>query len=225
MPDDTRSNDDGVEILGEDDEILEVMAVDDETGLPVTGPGYAAPGEPAAAEAPVAAGDAESERLRGELDHMRDVYLRKLAEFDNFRKRTEREREELHRTAGENLVRELIPVLDNFERALQHGEEADPGSFRQGVEMIARQLWDVLERQGMDRLDPLGQPFQPEFHEAVQRVEDDDREPGTVAAVLAKGYVFGGRLIRPAMVGVVVETVDAERPEGSASDGPGGGGS
>lgn len=225
MPDDTRANDDGVEILSEDDEILEVTAVDHDTGLPVSEPTHAGAGGPAAGDVPAAAGDAEARRLRGELDHMRDVYLRKLAEFDNFRKRTEREREELHRTAGENLVRELIPVLDNFERALQHAEDADPASFRQGVEMIAKQLWDVLERQGMDRLDPLGQPFQPEFHEAVQRIEDGGKQPGTVAAVLAKGYVFGGRLIRPAMVGVVVEAADAEESQGSAGDGPRGGGS
>jgi len=184
----------------DDDEILEVTAVDADTGQPVGGE----PSPSGDAEG----GDesrAEAERLRRDLDHLRDVYLRKLAEFDNFRKRTEREREELHRVAGENLVRELVPVLDNFERALQHREDTDPGSFRQGVEMIARQLWDVLERQGMERLDPSGQPFQPEYHEAVRRIEDPAQEPGTVAEVLAKGYLFGGRLVRPAMVGVVVE--------------------
>ncbi len=186
----------------EDDEILEVTAVDADTGMPVGG------GASGGASDADGGGDElrdEIDRLRQELDHMRDVYLRKLAEFDNYRKRTEREREELHRLAGENVVRELVPVLDNFERALQHREDTDPASFRQGVEMIARQLWDVLERQGMERLDPLGQQFQPEYHEAVQRIEDPAQAPGTVAEVLAKGYLFGGRLVRPAMVGVVVE--------------------
>lgn len=216
MPDRPRPDDDEIEILNGDDEILEVTAVDDETGLPVAEKAPPDAGEVAPAQDPAALA-AENARLRDELGHMRDVYLRKLAEFDNFRKRTEREREELHRTAGENVVRELIPVLDNFERALQHGDSTEPAAFRQGVEMIAKQLWDVLERQGMDRLDPLGQPFQPEFHEAVQRVEDGSGEPGTVASVLAKGYLFGGRLVRPAMVGVVVEPSRAE--PGAGGDG------
>ena len=178
----------------------------------------------AAAEGPARADEGlprENERLRAELDQLRDRYLRKLAEFDNFRKRTEREREELQRTAGEQIVRELVPVLDNFERALQHANESDAESFRQGVDMIARQLWEVLERQGLEVVDPTGKPFEPEFHEAVQRIEDGSHPPGTVVWVLAKGYLFGGRLLRPAMVGVAVEPVGpraaAGRDEGNGS--------
>jgi len=163
----------------------------------------------------------ENERLRAELDQLRDHYLRKLAEFDNFRKRTEREREEFQRTAGEKVVRELVPVLDNFERALTHAGESDSESFRQGVDMIARQLWEVLERQGLEVVDPTGKPFEPEYHEAVQRVEDPGHEPGTVVWVLAKGYLFGGRLLRPAMVGVAVEPIgprtDPRGDEGNGS--------
>jgi len=154
----------------------------------------------------------EIERLESELDELRDIHLRKLAEFDNFRKRTERERVEIKRHANEDLVRELLPVLDNFERALEHGSEADSGAFHEGVEMIAKQLWDTLERQGVEIVDPMGQKFSPEFHEAVHRVEDESMDPGTIASVLAKGYLFNGRLVRPAMVGVVAEapkTVDA----------------
>lgn len=147
----------------------------------------------------------EIERLESELDELRDIHLRKLAEFDNFRKRTDRERVEIKRHANEELLRELLPVLDNFERALEHSSEAGNGAFREGVEMIARQLWDTLERQGIQVVDPMGQPFSPEYHEAVHRVEDSDLEPGTVASVLAKGYVCHGRLIRPAMVGVVAD--------------------
>jgi molecular chaperone GrpE len=147
----------------------------------------------------------ENERLAAEYEHLREMYLRKLAEFDNFRKRTEREKKDLEQSAAVGLVREIIPVLDNFERALQHQSETDPNAFRQGVEMIAKQLWDTLERSGLEMVDPAGQPFEPEFHEAVQRVEDTDLEPGTVAWVLAKGYFFCGRLVRPAMVGVAVE--------------------
>jgi len=159
---------------------------------------------------------AEVDHLKAELDQVRDIYLRKLAEFDNFRKRVEREREEGQRTATEELVRNLLPVLDNFERALEHAED-DSGSFHQGVEMIAKQFWDVLERTGVAVVDPLGQPFDPELHEAVQRVEDSERDPGTVASVMLKGFTVGDRLVRPAMVGVVVA------PETGGNDSRGGG--
>ncbi len=112
------------------------------------------------------------------------------------------------RLAGvEEMVRELLPVLDNFERALQHAED-DSGAFQQGVEMIAKQLWDTLERRGVREVNPVGQPFDPGLHEAVQRVEDGQHPPGTVAWVMLKGYTMGDRLVRPAMVGVAVEPGD-----------------
>jgi len=158
----------------------------------------------------------EVERLKTELDHVRDVYLRKLAEFDNYRKRTERERYDLMQTAGEDLVKELLPVLDNFERALEHGEEDDSGAFRQGVEMIARQLRDTLERKGVVEVNPVGQPFDPELHEAVQRVETTDHAPGIVVWVMLKGYTYAERLLRPAMVGVAVEPHGDQDAGGSA---------
>jgi molecular chaperone GrpE len=127
-------------------------------------------------EVPGETHEAEAEHLKTELDHVRDIYLRKLAEFDNFRKRVDREREE-HRLAGvEDMVRDLLPVLDNFERALQHAED-DSGAFLQGVEMIAKQLWDTLEGRGVREVNPI----------------------------VLKGYTMGDRLIRPAMVGVAVE--------------------
>lgn len=150
------------------------------------------------------------EQLQSELDQLRELYLRKLAEFDNYRKRTERERVELHRTAGESVVRDLLPVIDNFERALVHGDEMDSKGFREGVEMISKQLFDVLERQGLAPIEPVGEEFKPEYHEAVQRVEDSEQEVGTVVSVLVKGYFFGGKLIRPAMVAVAVEPASEE---------------
>ena len=162
---------------------------------------------------PGATDEEDAQQLRAELDQLRDVYLRKLAEFDNFRKRVERERED-NRLAGiEEMVRELLPVLDNFERALQHAED-DSGAFLQGVEMIAKQLRDTLERRGVAEIDPVGQPFDPEIHEAVQRVEDGQHPPGTVAWVMLKGYLLGDRLVRPAMVGVAVEPGDDANDEG-----------
>lgn len=153
------------------------------------------------------AGEATDEdkvaKLQGELDQVRDVYLRKLAEFDNFRKRVEREREESRRLGAEDFIRDLLPVIDNFERAMQHTND-ESGAFRQGVEMIAKQLGDTLARRGVVEINPIGQIFDPERHEAVQRVEDPNQPPGTVSVVMAKGYMAGDRLLRPALVGVTV---------------------
>jgi molecular chaperone GrpE len=199
MHDEKRISDD---TIGPDDEIELIFDADDDAAAAVESETEASGVTPASPETEL---QVEVDRLKDELEHLREMYLRKLAEFDNFRKRTDREREELNRVAGENLVRELIPALDNFERALQHASDTDPVAFRQGVEMIAKQLWETLQRQGLETLDPVGQPFQPEYHEAIQRVDDTEKEPGTVVWVLAKGYLFGGRLLRPAMVGVAVE--------------------
>jgi molecular chaperone GrpE len=166
--------------------------------------------------------DNDADLLRAEVERMREMYLRKLAEFDNFRKRTERERDELKQIAAEDLIREMLPVIDNFERALQHAGNGDPDSFRQGVEMISRQLVDLLQKAGLESLDPQGGRFDPELHEAVDRVENSEHEPGTVVTVLVKGYTLGGRLVRPAMVSVAVGATtpgESARPEtGSASD-------
>lgn len=169
--------------------------------------------EPERPSAPVEATPAEGadgdelRRVKAEIDHLREMYLRKLAEFDNYRKRIDRERQELRRTAAEGLVSELLPVLDNFERAVQHAEESEPAAFREGVAMIARQFADILQRSGLETIDPTGQRFDPELHEAVQRIEGSEYAPGSIVGVFSRGYLFGGRLIRPAMVAVAVEPV------------------
>lgn len=142
-------------------------------------------------------------KLQEEIDHLREMYLRKLAEFDNFRKRIERERIEREKTAGGDVIRDLVPVIDNFERALGHASESSHEALEQGVGMIAKQLLEVLEKRGLEIFDPTGEVFDPESHEAIQRVDDSNLPPGTVAWVLVKGFRFGGRLLRPAMVGVV----------------------
>ena len=169
--------------------------------------------EPERPSAPVEAAPAggadgdELRRVKAEIDHLREMYLRKLAEFDNYRKRIDRERQELRRMAAEGLVSELLPVLDNFERAVQHAEESEPAAFREGVAMIARQFADILQRSGLETIDPTGQRFDPELHEAVQRIEGSEYAPGSIVGVFSRGYLFGGRLIRPAMVAVAVEPV------------------
>lgn len=184
-------------------------------GLELVGAG---PEQEDARPEPGSGGGDNVDRMREELESFRELYLRKLAEFDNFRKRVERERDEVRINAAADVVRELVPVMDNFDRALEHAE-ADPQTLRQGVEMIARQLWDSLTRQGLEVLDPLGQPFDPEFHEAVQRVEDPAHEPGTVVQVLGKGYLFRGRLVRPAMVAVAVEPQPRQPEEQPPAEG------
>lgn len=188
--------------------------------------------EPESYSAPVEAAPAgavdsdEQQRLKAEIDHLREMYLRKLAEFDNYRKRIDRERQELRRTAAEGLVGELLPVLDNFERAIQHAEESEPAAFREGVAMIARQFADILQRSGLETIDPTGQRFDPELHEAVQRIEGSEYAPGTIVGVFSRGYLYGGRLIRPAMVAVAVEPVsplgDGSRGQGVGADQGGG---
>jgi molecular chaperone GrpE len=197
-----------IEFIDQDDE-----AEDTEGGAP------AATSE--GAEQPVAEGG-DGDLLEAEVERMREMYLRKLAEFDNFRKRTERERDELKNLATEDLIRELLPVIDNFDRAIQHAGDSDPESFRQGVEMISRQLVDLLQKEGLEELDPKGGRFDPEVHEAVDRVENSEDEPGTVVSVLVKGYTLRGRLVRPAMVSVAVGPVtpsgSAESETGSATD-------
>ncbi|PWB78421.1 MAG: nucleotide exchange factor GrpE [Holophagae bacterium] len=202
-----------------DDKIeIEFVDVDEEEPVPHPAPVEVAPAEQA--------GDEEIRRLKAEVDHLREMYLRKLAEFDNYRKRVDRERQELRRTAAEGLIGELLPVLDNFERAVQHAEESEPAAFREGVAMIARQFSEILQRGGLETIDPTGQRFDPELHEAVQRIEGSEFPTGSVVGVFSKGYLFGGRLIRPAMVAVAVEPVsplgDGSRSRGVEADEGGG---
>jgi molecular chaperone GrpE len=139
------------------------------------------------------------------LDEKTDRYLRAMADLDNQRKRAQREREEYIRYANEALLRELLPVLDNFDRAVgaaRAGSEAQ--TLRAGVELIQRELLKVLEKFGVTPYSALGQPFDPERHEAVQRVIKPDAPDMTVIEEVQRGYVLNGRVLRPAMVVVAV---------------------
>ncbi|MFC5532101.1 nucleotide exchange factor GrpE [Cohnella yongneupensis] len=130
-------------------------------------------------------------------------YLRAQADFDNFRRRTMKEKEELAQYATSKLVGQLLPVLDNFERALAaNGEGAQSDSFAKGVDMIYRQLSQVLEAEGLKPMDAVGQPFDPEHHQAIMQVESDEYEEGTVVEVIQSGYWLKDKVIRPAMVKV-----------------------
>jgi molecular chaperone GrpE len=144
--------------------------------------------------------DAET-TLKAEIARLKDQLLRTLADFDNFRKRTRREIADAERVAREDLLRELLPVFDNLERASQHADAAtDIQSLADGIQLVMRQFLDTLAKLGVERVVTVGQPFDPAVHEAVQQVESADLPPGCVAQELLAGYHVGDRLIRPAMV-------------------------
>lgn len=145
---------------------------------------------------------AEQSAAAPETAEMKDRYLRTLADFDNFRKRAEREKTEFFKYALAGLLRELLPVLDNFDRALDHAEEGD--DFHRGVLLIYKQLFDVLKKHGLRPIDEAGVPFDPKIHEAVVREENPSVPSHTVVAVLQRGYFIHDRLLRPAMVKVAV---------------------
>jgi molecular chaperone GrpE len=141
-------------------------------------------------------------KLEEEKKALFDQFLRRQADFENFRKRTERERQEERQTAGAELVTALLPVLDAFERALAH-----PGAdeeYRKGIELIYKQLSDALVREGLKPVAALGQTFDPFLHHAVERVETTDHNDQEVLAELQRGYTFRERLLRPALVRVAV---------------------
>jgi molecular chaperone GrpE len=138
-----------------------------------------------------------------EAEEHRDRYLRAAAEFDNARKRAARERDEYTRYANESLLRELLPVLDNFERALQSSRnEPTAAAVTAGVELIQRELLRVLEKFGVTSFTSVGQPFDPEKHEAIARVPARGHDEGTVVDETARGYLLNGRVLRPSMVTV-----------------------
>lgn len=155
----------------------------------------AAAGEP---DPPPAAAAAEA--VEQDLREFRDRYLRTLADFENFRKRSEREKADYFKYAMAGVIKELLPVLDNFDRALEHAEEGD--DFHRGVSLIYKQLFDVLKRHGLRIVDEAGLRFDPNIHEAVVTEEDPSVPSHTVVAVLQKGYFLHDRLLRPAMVKV-----------------------
>jgi molecular chaperone GrpE len=156
-----------------------------------------------AADADAAPAAAEIESLRRELQDKQDRLLRALAETDNVRRRAQRDREDYVRYATESLLRDLVPVLDNLDRALTAGRATDgAGTVVEGVELIQRELLRVLERAGLTRYSVVGQPFDPSRHEAIARVVSAEATPDTVVHETAPGYLLHGRVLRPALVAV-----------------------
>ena len=157
--------------------------------------------EASTAPAPAAA----PEQGGAELAELKDRYLRLGADYDNFRRRTLKERQDLLNYANENLVKELLGIVDNLERAVEHGrkeeQRGDTDNLLQGIELTYRSLQQLLTRHGVGEIQALEQQFDPQLHEAVRRVKSD-KPAGSVVAVYQKGYMLKDKLLRPAMVAV-----------------------
>jgi molecular chaperone GrpE len=144
---------------------------------------------------------AEVEELRRQVAEKQDRLLRALAEVDNVKRRTQREREDYVRYANEGLVRDLLPILDNFDRALEAARATqEAAKVVDGVALIQRELLKVLERVGVTRYSAVGERFDPNRHDAAGRVVSTSQPPDTVVAELTAGYVLNGRVLRPAQV-------------------------
>jgi molecular chaperone GrpE len=167
----------------------DVDRMDDEGGAPSSTPDPA----PGLAD--------EIVELRKERDGLHDRLLRQAAEFDNYRKRVDRERKDSAQFAAIDFVEELLPVIDDFERALQI-EAPDAGPYRQGLEIIHRALMDMLRKRGVTPIEAVGTTFDPQVHQAVAYEEAPDRRDGEVMEQFTRGYRLGDKLIRPAMVKV-----------------------
>lgn len=145
---------------------------------------------------------AELEKAKAQCDEYLDLAQRKQAEFANYRRRTEGVRQEAYDDGRRDAIEKLLPVVDNLERALSAAGEEE-SALRDGVDMVLRQTRDALSKMGVEEIDPLGQPFDAELHNAVMQGTAEEGEPGTVCMVLQKGYKLGSRVIRHAMVKVV----------------------
>jgi len=154
------------------------------------------------AEAPQAEAEDAVAKLQAELADSDNRYLRLRADFDNFRRRTRQEKEELGAVVTQNLLKDMLPLIDNFERALA-AESKDAQALRKGVEMIYNQLAEALKKNGLEYIETKDKKFDPNFHQAIMRIEDPDKEDDTIAAELQKGYMVRGKVIRPSMVQVV----------------------
>jgi molecular chaperone GrpE len=137
------------------------------------------------------------------LKELNNKYLYLQADFENFKRIKAKEKQDLLKFGNEVLVKELIPVIDNLERAIEHAEKSEEGKgIVEGVQITLNEFLKVLERSGVERIDAIGKKFDPNFHEALFQEEREDMEPDTVTSELQKGYTLNGRLLRPARVAV-----------------------
>lgn len=161
----------------------------------------------------------EAARLRDELKAVHDRMLRLQADFENFRRRAMRDREEALHFGSQNLVKDLLPVVDNLGRAIDHARQSEGGDLQgllQGVDLVWRGLESVLSKHHVQEIEALGRPFNPALHEAIAQIPDASVEPNTIVEVLQKGYQLRERLVRPARV-VVARAPDVPDGGGEAS--------
>jgi molecular chaperone GrpE len=143
----------------------------------------------------------ELDRVQAEMEETKDKFLRGLADFDNYRKRVARERAQLTRCANEDLIKQLLDVVDNIERALSAATDSnDLEGFKKGIELIYEHLKGVLTKEGLCPIECLGEPFDPNYHEAVMALEKEGHESDKVVEEVQKGYMLDGRVIRPSKV-------------------------
>lgn len=158
-----------------------------------------------------ATADAEVAKLATDLNELRQTLMRRQADFDNYRKRIEKERTDDAKRHTARVIEGLIPVIDSFEHALAAHRETEYENYRKGFELIYKQLVENVTRLGVERIDPLGKQFDPHLHQAMDRTETVQHEDGTILQVFQPGYVFHGRVLRPAMVRVAVHPGGASK--------------
>jgi len=141
----------------------------------------------------------EVEKLEEELNQSKDKLIRAMAEMENVRRRAQADVEKAHKYGVEKFIKELLPVIDSLEKALEIGVKVEP-ALHEGVELTYRMILKVLDNMGVKAIDPLGEPFDPEKHEAMSMQPKEDTESNSVITVIQKGYELNGRLVRPAMV-------------------------
>lgn len=149
-------------------------------------------------------GSEEKDPKQEKIDELNDKVIRQMAEFDNYRKRTEKEKDSMFDAGARSVVEKILPIVDNFERGITTvPEEEKDSAFVKGIQMIYKQLSEELDKMGVKPIEALGKPFDPDYHNAVMQVEDDKLEAGTVAQELQKGYTYHDIVIRHSMVAVV----------------------
>lgn len=152
------------------------------------------------------------QKLLAEKKELTDTLVRRQADFENYRKRVEKERQQDRHRGAEHLVEKLLPVLDAFDRALAAEDDPAYVEYRKGFELTRRQLWEALAKAGLERIETTGKKFDPHLHHAIERVETTEQPDDSVVDELQSGYTFHGRVLRPAMVRVAAHPASATKP-------------
>jgi molecular chaperone GrpE len=160
----------------------------------------------------------ELEKLAAEKSDLRNTLIRLQADFDNYRKRTDRERHQERHRGAEIIVESLLPVLDGFDRAISSHRDAAHNEYREGFQLIRKQMLDALSKHGLQKIEALGKRFDPNFHHGIERVDTDEYPDDTVLEELQAGYTFHGKVLRPAMVRVAANPEGHDAASNSASN-------